>query len=138
MDFFFQGLVTYGRVESFFTMIFLLFFGIAFIIFGGWLIFTKFDQTTATIISSKYNAKNKNYDLKVSYNVNDKTYTNTISESFLRNETNITIFYNRKNPNIISTSNLNDDSYIYLFIFIGLLLCIFGISTFSLAMQNQN
>lgn len=137
MDFFFQGLVTYGRIESFFTMIFFLFFGIVFIIFGGWLLFNKFEPTTGTVLSNKYNIKSGMYDLIVSYIVNNKTYTTNISSDTIRDDNIIILYYSRRNPKVISTSNLNNSYYVYLSLIIGLLFCFFGISDFYLSQTNR-
>jgi type II secretory pathway component PulF len=131
-----------GKIGIYYYSISFLFIAVLFIIIGVFIIYytkkNKMIKTEGVIDSSIYLSE-RNYDVKITYNIDNVSYTNIINSSNSKIPGNkITIYYNINNPNEISehssTTLIKISSFMILF---GIILFIFIIGSIFYFKKNN-
>lgn len=75
--------------------------------------------------------------LYVNYDINNKTYDNILltNDKYKKIGSNITIFYNKKNPTKITEGTISKNGYFI--IVIGFICCVLGFSIFCFSFINK-
>lgn len=75
--------------------------------------------------------------LYVNYDINNKTYDNILltNDKYKKIGSNITIFYNKKNPTKITDGTISKNGYFI--IVIGFICCVLGFSIFCFSFINK-
>ena len=75
--------------------------------------------------------------LYINYDINNKTYDNILltNDKYKKIGSNITIFYNKKNPTKITDGTISKNSYFI--IVIGFICCVLGFSIFCFSFINK-
>lgn len=75
--------------------------------------------------------------LYINYDINNKTYDNILltNDKYKKIGSNITIFYNKKNPTKITDGTISKDGYFI--IVIGFICCVLGFSIFCFSFINK-